>query len=433
MGRLKKIQRIQAAEQRKSERMAKKQTGKAASPLQTAAGGEFREPAADTAPAQAAYTDAAEPTSETTAEAVWEPNGDGAVADSMPSVETHASDMARAHRKAGHRLGRKAEPKSRLAAPADRPAASVVAPTFGLDGRARRQRRGKSHKKLIVAAVILAAVAAFLYLPQFFMGGGDVGAAPEVSFNAAALRLSNSALRNGQNEDFDGDGMTASEEASHNTNAWAMDTDWDGLPDRYEIRVSNTDPTKADMGQLVSIVRGQDAAAGAAVDTPYVISGVTLWADSYSSKAHGSVVQTPHGYRFCGFSGYAKLPDSDGRFVMRYKNGVHIPLTPTAEGAYKVADGDVLVVVPMPPSQVVRLRAFGAQVYLEDGPLAVLLDAILPQRGFITAVRMLDTDADTDADSQNHDRRRYCLYLAGQDHQIRLGDGDQKAQQKTNA
>jgi len=104
-------------------------------------------------------------------------------------------------------------------------------------------------------------------------------------------------------------------------------------------------------------------------------------------------VETPTGYRICGFSGYAQFPIYENWYAYRYSDGVHEKLKYLEnEQVWKVSPGDNVVLYPYELEEIVRFTFFGKELVSESNTVTRFLAGILPDRGFITAQALTDTD-----------------------------------------
>ena len=284
-------------------------------------------------------------------------------------------------------------------------------PSYGVDGKVIDPGRKKKQKNLLTALIIVGGIAGFLYIPQFFMSETEESTVV-LQPDASAIKIVNNLLTDNGNEDFDGDGVINSDEESFNTSLYNSDTDGDSLSDYYEIHVSNTDPTTYD-NNMIDIQKREDESNGKSLSSGYKIGNVILWADDYSSKAYGSVVETLHGYHFCNFNGYAEFSNYEST-VYAYKvvNGIRTLLPSktvngsTGEIAWRVSAGDFIEVYTEPLTETIEVGLFGNNIYINSNVITKALASILPDKGFITMTSKMTVDVtptgtlDTTADIQ---------------------------------
>ena len=243
--------------------------------------------------------------------------------------------------------------------------------------------------------ITAAGIYAVLYLPGYFMKTpGTSEETAVVQTDTTAIRKTNTALRNYPSDDFDGDGLSNADETALGTDPWNIDTDEDGASDYYEAKISKTDPLNADK-ILVDVQTKDDKSKGKNVGSPYKIGNVILWADDYSSKAYGSVVETLTGYHFTAFDGYAQFPS--GKYAYRVKDGVRSLMSyRKEENAWKVSAGDFVEVYDKPLEEIVEISFFSHPVYVNSSIVTNILANILPPKGFITAEKKMKIDVDPD-------------------------------------
>lgn len=261
-------------------------------------------------------------------------------------------------------------------------------PTFGVDGKVIIPGKKERQKKIKRTVVIVSAIALFIYIPQFFMGNTSSSEDNKlaVSLDVSAVKRSTDAMKENSAADFDNDGIDNGEEQNQNTNCWFLDSDQDGLTDYCEIYITKTNPNKADVGYLADKQKTEDGKKGKRVSSPYKIGNVILWANNYTSKAYGSVVETTRGYRFSNFSGYAQFPDPSGKYYYRLKDGIRTPLTYRAdENVYEIEPYDTIEVYNKELLRIVDLNVFGKHVYLEKNKFSSILAVIFPSKGFFSA------------------------------------------------
>lgn len=222
-----------------------------------------------------------------------------------------------------------------------------------------------------------------------------------VSTDITAIRKANTVLREDPSGDYDGDGLSNADEETNGTDPWNIDTDGDGATDYCELKVTNTNPLKAET-VLADKQKKTDQENGKEVGSPYQIGNVILWADDYASKSYGSVVETITGYRFCGFTGYAQFPDSKNKYVYKNINGVRTLLDKkTEENAWRI-DGDMSVeLYDTKLKQISEFSFFGHSIYPDSNLFFKGLTTILPDTGFITGTEKtaMDIDPDTRANT----------------------------------
>lgn len=270
-------------------------------------------------------------------------------------------------------------------------------PLYDMSGKAVMPEKKRKKVKVACFLLLLFVFAGFIYLPQFIIKDtGDVSGQMETGIDPTSIRLSNNALRDSPNEDFDGDGLSNAEEARLGTDPWEIDTDGDGATDYCEAHVTNTDPTVKD-GILVDAQTKQDEQKGKKVSSPYKIGNVILWADDYESKALGSVAETENGYRFCGFNGYAQFCREPGSYAYRLHDGVRTLLPYRKnENVWRVSDGDFVELHKKKLKEIIEFSIFNHAIYADSDKITDILAKILPDRGLITAVKKTDMDVETD-------------------------------------
>lgn len=271
-----------------------------------------------------------------------------------------------------------------------------VIPVYDMDGHTITPEKKKREKRLALLILTLSAIAIFIYFPGFFMEDAGSEDSVTVTPDSSAIRLSNSALRDNPQEDFDGDGLTNTEEINAGTNPWNADTDGDGATDYFEVKVSDTDPlTENDL--LEDMQTKMDRNNEKNVGSPYKIGNVILWADNYEAKSHGSVVETVSGYRFHLFSGYAQFPENEGKYAYKVERGIRTLLPYREnENAWQI-EGDMTVeLYDEPLEKIVEFNFFFHPVYAPSNMATDLLSKILPDKGFITAEQKMKIDVEPD-------------------------------------
>ena len=275
----------------------------------------------------------------------------------------------------------------------------TVMPVYDMTGKTITPEKKRRENRIAVAVIVVTVLLSFLYLPGLFIEDNKeiVNTNAAVKIDSTAIRKSNTALRNNAEEDFDGDGLTNAEESTYGTDPWQIDTDNDGLTDYCEIKITKTAPDSVD-DNLVDAQTKLDKANEKNVGSPYKIGNVILWAEDYSSKSFGSVVETSSGaYHFCYFNGYAQFPESAGKYAYRIKDGVRTALPyREAENAWKITSGDIVEIYEKPLEKVVEFQFFKYPVYAPSNVVTDILAKILPDNGFITATSKMKMDIEPD-------------------------------------
>lgn len=257
-------------------------------------------------------------------------------------------------------------------------------PTYTPDGKVIDPGRTKKRRALLRTVFIVAAAAAFIYIPGMFMNEQEQTSIYVASPDSSAIQMVNQLVRDSAGEDFDGDGVLNADETAAGSNPWLADTDFDGMSDYYEIYVEDSDPTVFDRS-MVGIQQRQDTQNGNSLSSPYKIGNVVLWAGDYTSKAYGSVVETLHGYHFCNFSGYAQFSEYDTCYAYKVENGVRTLLEHRErENAWRINAGDFVEVYEAPLDTTIEVSLFGNTLYLEPNAVTSVLARILPDKGFVT-------------------------------------------------
>lgn len=240
-----------------------------------------------------------------------------------------------------------------------------VIPVYDMNGKTITPEKKKRESRIAVAVLVIGLTLVFIYVPQFVLKD-TTEKQVSVKTDTSAIRISNNALRDNPSEDYDGDGIENSEETSLGTDPWNSDTDGDGITDYAEVHVTNTNPLQAD-DLMTDMQEKQDEQKDKKVGSPYKIGNVILWADDYTSKAYGSVVECPDGYRFCNFSGYAQFADSNAKYAYRLKNGVRTLLPyRSEENVWKVSKGDLVELHKKKLKEIVEFDFFFHPVYAPE-------------------------------------------------------------------
>lgn len=153
-------------------------------------------------------------------------------------------------------------------------------PVYNSRGKNITPSRKQKQKKLGITLIICSGIFAFIYLPQYFYV--PTAQTANVSTDITAIRKANTVLREDPSGDYDGDGLSNADEETNGTDPWNIDTDGDGATDYCELKVTNTNPLKAET-VLADKQKKTDQENGKEVGSPYQIGNVILWADDYDS------------------------------------------------------------------------------------------------------------------------------------------------------
>lgn len=269
-----------------------------------------------------------------------------------------------------------------------------IVPIYDTKGRIILTDKKKRDRNKFVAISITAVLLCGIYLPGLLLTDTTANWM-DVSIDQGAIKKSADYLKNHPDDDFDLDGILNSEETSKGTDPWNMDSDGDHLTDQCELRFSKTDPITADSSLLISTQKKLDTVNGKKVGSPYKIGNVILWADGYSSKALGSVIQTMKGYHFCDFSGYAQFPETG--YAYRVKNGVHQLMEyRETENVWAIEKNDFVEIYDKKLEEIIEFSIFGKKIYGPSTFATRLLGTILPDKGWITAKCKMRIDIEPD-------------------------------------
>lgn len=287
---------------------------------------------------------------------------------------------------------------------------TIEIPTYNTKGKVIAPEKQARQKRVILVLVITTGIGSFLYAPQFFLKSDDKTPVSEITVdvNHEAIRNSNSILRENASQDFDGDGVLNTDENAAGTDPWRIDTDNDGVTDYAELHITNTSPTEY-TNVLLDVQMKQDKAENKSLATPYSIGNVVLWADSYESKAYGSVVETSDGaYRFCGFNGSVLFSNSTGKYAYRTEDGVHTLLEhDLTDNTWIVTDGNKVSLYDRELEEVIEFNLFGHRFYTGRNACTTVLNAILPSKGLISSRRMTAEDmVKTDIEAVSNEIRK---------------------------
>lgn len=279
-----------------------------------------------------------------------------------------------------------------------------IIPTYDLKGRNRAPKIEKRKKRISITVIVVGLVVAFLYLPGFFLKDtvtNEQTTTHFVNLDRDATRTINTLLRSDGDSDYDGDGVSNSDEADFGTSPYLSDTDNDQVTDYAEKYVTKTDPTKG-TSVLIDYQTKQDTEKNKTVSSPYSINNVIMYPSDYGSRSYGGVVQLDRdkkglvgAYRFVNFKGYVQFPE-DG-YAYKYENGTHTLLTKDEKNNVWKIDGDCVVeIYSSKLKEMKKLTLFNHNFYLDSNEVLNIISKILPSKGFVTMTDIVEVDTYAD-------------------------------------
>lgn len=272
----------------------------------------------------------------------------------------------------------------------------VIIPTYTL-----KKQKKKISKPILALVFVAVAIFGIVYLPPMVIAEPDMTYHASIDMtgqaNFAALEWASSYLRNNPEADFDNDGLTNEEELSYNTGVYIADNDNDGTTDYAELYLTETNPCVKDESAMNFVIQA-DSKTGNAVNTPFKLHDVVMWADDYESKARGGVIPLSDGsYNFYRFKGWVQFP---GTVDSAYKvvNGIQQKLKKNDTGYFYI-DSAALTNVRIykeAPEACYILDVLDNRLSLDDNTFGKILCFILPShgKGFITCKPALKNDLD---------------------------------------
>lgn len=258
----------------------------------------------------------------------------------------------------------------------------LVIPTYTLG----RKPRSKRFRRIFIILSCLTLLLLAIYMPPYLLDAPDTNYHASVDLTASADRQAmedaQTYLRNNPDADFDRDGLSNEGEVSANTGVYLPDNDGDGTSDYAELYLTETNPRNPDDSALNFVINA-DAKTGNAVNTPFKVNDVVLWADDYSSKARGSVLQLSDGsYVFYRFQGWAQFPS--GKYAYKVVEGSQVALETNSSGYFYIDTPELLTVrvYDEQPAPCHLLTLLGSKYTLPDNFFTRVLSFILPSRGF---------------------------------------------------
>ncbi len=278
------------------------------------------------------------------------------------------------------------------------PALNNSAPSYDVYGNSSDiviTKKKIDYKKLVVPVAILFTFIMVIYLPQIMYKGEPNTEFFDTAADSTAIKLSSQYVKDCPDDDFDGDGLANYKEEEYGCNPFAKDSDRDGVSDYAEVITYKTSPVKTN-STLVNYIRQKDAEKGNSIDTPYKMGDVILWADSYTDKTYGGVIETFDGYRFHSFKGWAKF--ASGKYAYKYENGKHTLLQyREKEDAWRIEEDMVVLVYDKKLEMANHFILFGNSMFSKSNFFTDFLSFVLPDdAGILRGQKIAKIDADPD-------------------------------------
>lgn len=255
-----------------------------------------------------------------------------------------------------------------------------------------KPRKRKKWIYILLGAVILTQL--FLYVPQFFIN--DKNNTYTNVLNKEIISDYNNLLESNKSEDFDNDGLSNEDEFKNNTNIFNPDCDNDGLSDGYDEKPNSYNNILCE--NMESFLKEKNQT----YENPFMNNSHLLWSKNIESRTYGNMISTLRGYYFDCFTGYVQFNKSEG-IPYKIVNNIHIPLDyDKTNDVYYVENGDMIELLNDNPEYMYRLDLFGNTQYIKDNFFSKLINLILPQKGFISSIKMLLSDADPDIKAGNY-------------------------------
>lgn len=273
---------------------------------------------------------------------------------------------------------------------------NLTAPEYTLNQEKKKRKKFPKWFRNLIAGVIIVGVV--LYAPPLFMRPVSTEPAIQLETDAAAIRAANEYLKNHPDDDFDGDGLANAKEQQAGSDPYRVDTDGDGIMDSSELSLTDTSPVIYN-DTLLEITEQQMKEADKSVRSPFKINNVVLWPDNLESRAHGAVVKTLAGYRFCNFQGWAQFPE--GSYAYAVEDGIHKELRRNSEGVVyipKAESGIAVEVYERPLEIIYQFSCCDRSLYISNDVCGEILWFLLPEKGpaLFTCRKMATVDLDPD-------------------------------------
>ncbi|MCI9553468.1 MAG: hypothetical protein HFE94_08045 [Acutalibacter sp.] len=273
---------------------------------------------------------------------------------------------------------------------------NLAAPEYTLNQEKRKRKKIPKWVRNLFAGVIIAGVV--LYAPPLIMRPVSTEPVVVLEMDTVAIRAANEYLKDHPDDDFDGDGLANAKEQQAGSDPYRVDTDGDGIMDSSELSLTNTSPIIYN-NTLLEITKQQMEAADKSVRSPFKINNVVLWPDNLESRAHGAVVKTLAGYRFCNFQGWVQFPE--GSYVYAVEDGIHKELRRSPEGAVYIPKAETGIAVEAyerPLEMIYQFSCCGRPLYISNAVCGEILRFLLPEKGpaLFTCRKMATADLDPD-------------------------------------
>lgn len=280
---------------------------------------------------------------------------------------------------------------------------------YTLNGKKMRNALPIWKRFMLALLIMIVLLLGFIYIPALFYKTPVKNNLTPITPDATAIKGYVTYLKDHPDADFDHDGLPNVKETEYETDPWKLDTDGDGVSDYAELFVTETSPVQ-ESDVLIKEVMKQDEIKGNTLGTPYKIDEVICWPDSYMDKAHGAVIRTLRGYKFCGFNGWVRFPEK--KYVYEWKDGYHQEMEYKGnEEAYRVTSEAEVVLYDEPLIFVNRLEIpFMETKYLKDEKTANILERLLPdQGGYVRCRRIAKIDTEKREEERTEARLRQPL------------------------
>lgn len=254
------------------------------------------------------------------------------------------------------------------------------------------------NKKIIITASIFILLIGIIYIPQFFIDDIDNEYTSKVDKNV--INNYEDYIEISGEEDFDKDGLNNKTEQKYSSNPYNPDTDNDGLSDYYEY-INATDIVNFDK-TLVNDIEKDLKDDNKTYKNPYSSSGLILWANNIESRTYGTVILSQAGdqaaYVFDRFNGYVQFPE--GMIPYDISKGYHKLLEYDDDNSlYIVEEGMKVILYEKELEYMYKTSFLGSASYKKDNVINSIINAILPEKGFLSSCKITEIDAQLNLDN----------------------------------